>query len=167
MPSHTKTVFEVDTIRRAMESPNIVGLKDSSANMIYFHQIIRLQKQRPEWSLLIGPEELLAESVLLGGHGGVCGGANLFPKLYVDLYEAALHRRFDEAASLHAQVMRISSSLYRIGRHGSAFVKAVKCALRETGICDDFMAEPFHRFREEERTRVRTCLEELAQPLPA
>lgn len=161
MPTHTKTIFEVETVRRAMEMPNIVGLKDSSANMVYFHHLIRLLPQRPEWSLLIGPEELLAESVLLGGHGGVCGGANLRPKLYVDLYNAARARDFERAATLHAEVMHVSTTLYRVGRHSSAIIKGLKCALRELGLCDDFMAEPFHRFREEERERVRTVLAEL------
>lgn len=161
MPTHTKTIFEVETVRRAMDMPNIVGLKDSSANMVYFHQLIRLLPQRPEWSLLVGPEELLAESVLLGGHGGVCGGANLRPRLYVDLYEAARARDFERAAALHAEVIHLSTTLYRVGRHSSAIIKGLKCALRELGICDDFMAEPFHRFREEERERVRKVLAEL------
>jgi len=161
MPTHTKTIFEVETVQRAMDMPNIVGLKDSSANMVYFHQLIRLLPQRPEWSLLIGPEELLAESVLLGGHGGVCGGANLRPRLYVDLYEAARARNFERAAALHAEVIHLSTTLYRVGRHSSAIIKGLKCALRELGICDDFMAEPFHRFREEERERVRKVLTEL------
>jgi dihydrodipicolinate synthase/N-acetylneuraminate lyase len=161
MPTHTKTIFEVETVRRAMQIPNIVGLKDSSANMIYFHQLIGLLPERPEWSLLTGPEELLAEAVLLGGHGGVCGGANLQPRLYVELYEACVERHLNRVQALHARVMRISSTLYRVGRHSSAFLKSIKCALHEIGICDDFMAEPFHRFREEERAGVRTVLTEL------
>jgi 4-hydroxy-tetrahydrodipicolinate synthase len=161
MPSHTKTIFEVETVQRAMEIPNIVGLKDSSANMVYFHRLIGLQPARPDWSLLVGPEELLAESVLLGGHGGVCGGANLQPKLYVDLYNASVASQLDRVRELHARVMQISDSLYHVGRHGSAFLKAIKCSLHEIGICDDFMAEPFHRFRDEERTRVRKLLADL------
>jgi len=161
MPSHTKTIFEVDTVRRAMDLPNVIGLKDSSASMIYFHQVISLLPARPDWSLLTGPEELLAESVLLGGHGGVCGGANLCPRLYVDLYEAASRRDLARTTELHGRVMHISNTLYHVGRHASSFIKGVKCALHELGLCDDFMAEPFHRFREEERTRVRACLVEL------
>ena len=161
MPTHTKTIFEVDTVQRAMGIANIIGLKDSSANMVYFHQLVRLLPQRPDWSLLVGPEELLAESVLLGGHGGVCGGANLRPRLYVDLYEAARARQFERAAALHAEVMHLSTTLYRVGRYSSAVIKGLKCALRELGICDDFMAEPFHRFRGEERARVRKVLAEL------
>ena len=161
MPTHTKTVFEVDSLRRLADIPNIAGIKDSSADMIYFHRLIGILPARPDWSLLIGPEELLAESLLLGGHGGVCGGANLCPRLYVDLYEAAAARQLDRATALHAQVMRISTTLYRVGRHGSAFIKGLKCALNVLGICDDFLAEPFHRFREEERAQVRTSLASL------
>src|SRR5260370_37365991 len=40
MPTHTKTIFEVETVRHAMEIPNLVGLKDSSASMLYFHRHI-------------------------------------------------------------------------------------------------------------------------------
>jgi len=167
MPTHTKTIFDVETVRRAMEMPNIVGIKDSSANMIYFHQLVGLLPERPDWSLLMGPEELLAESVLLGGHGGVCGGANLQPRLYVELYEASVTYQLGRMRELHQQVMRTSSTLYRVGRHGSAFIKAIKCALHELDVCDDFMAEPFHRFREEERERVRKVLAELGLNIAA
>jgi 4-hydroxy-tetrahydrodipicolinate synthase len=161
MPSHTKVTFELDTVRRVMQLPNVIGLKDSSGNMVYYHQLVRALIRRPDWSLLVGPEELLGESVLLGGHGGVCGGANLCPRLYVALYEAAVKNDVHRVMELHAQVMRISGTIYTVGRHGSAFIKSVKCALSVLGICDDFLAEPFHRFREQERERVGAFLTEF------
>jgi dihydrodipicolinate synthase/N-acetylneuraminate lyase len=161
MPSHTKVTFELETVKRAMQLPQVAGIKDSSGNMVYFHQLVRELPQRPDWTLLVGPEELLGESVLLGGHGGVSGGANLCPRLYVALYEAALRNDVHRVMELHAQVMRISGSIYKVGRHGSAFIKSVKCALSVLGICDDFLAEPFHRFREQERERVGAYLQEF------
>jgi 4-hydroxy-tetrahydrodipicolinate synthase len=161
MPTHTKVTFELDTVKRAMQLPGVAGIKDSSGNMVYFHQLLRELPQRPDWSLLIGPEELLGESVLLGGHGGVSGGANLCPKLYVALYEAAMKNDVQRVRELHSQVMRISGTIYKVGRHGSAFIKSVKCALSVLGICDDFLAEPFHRFRELERERVGAYLTEF------
>jgi 4-hydroxy-tetrahydrodipicolinate synthase len=161
MPSHTKVTFELDTVRRAMQLPGVIGLKDSSGNMVYYHQLVRELSQRPDWSLLVGPEELLGESVMLGGHGGVCGGANLCPRLYVALYEAAVKNDVHRVMELHAQVMRISGTIYKVGRYGSAFIKSVKCALSVLGICDDFLAEPFHRFREQERERVGAFLTEF------
>ena len=161
MPSLTKVYYELDTVRRAMDQELIVGLKDSSGNMLYFHQVADLLKQRPDWSLLIGPEELLVDAINAGGHGGVNGGANLFPKLYVQLCAAAQAGDLARTRELRAQVMRVSNSLYRIGRYSSSIIKGLKCALACRGICDDFLAEPFHRFRAEEHTRVKSVLAEL------
>jgi 4-hydroxy-tetrahydrodipicolinate synthase len=161
MPALTKVQYEMGCLRRAMDIPRIVGLKDSSNNMSYFKDALGLLKHRPDWSLLVGPEELLAESVLAGGHGGVNGGANLFPKLYVQLYQAARAGDRPRSQQLHAQVMQIGQSLYHIGHHPSGIIKGIKCALACQGICDDFMAEPFHRFRAEERSQVERCLPQL------
>jgi dihydrodipicolinate synthase/N-acetylneuraminate lyase len=161
-PMNTKVQFEPEVLRWALDQPQVIGLKDSSRDMGYFRQALSLVQTRPNWSLFIGPEELLADAVLAGGHGGVPGGANLFPKLYVQICDAARAGDAARARQLQAQVMRISESLYRIGRHPSAVIKGIKCALACLGVCDDFMAEPFHRFRAEERARVRHCLPELS-----
>ncbi len=101
MPSHTKVAFSVETVRRAMDLPNVAGVKDSSGDMIYFDQLRQLVARRDDFSLLIGPEELLAEAVLLGAHGGVNGGANIWPELYVDLHKAAAAGDLERTAQLH------------------------------------------------------------------
>lgn len=160
-PKLTKVQYELEALRRAMDMPRVVGLKDSSRSMSYFHDAVSLLKHRPDWSLLIGPEELLAEALLAGGHGGVPGGANLFPRLYVQLCEASRNGDVPRTRQLHAQVMHVSNSLYQIGHYPSAVIKGIKCALACLGVCDDFMAEPFHRFRAKERARVQEQLPEL------
>ena len=160
-PKLTKVQYELEALRRAMDMPRVLGLKDSSRSMSYFRDAASLLKHRPDWSLLIGPEELLAEALLAGGHGGVPGGANLFPRLYVQLCEASRNGDVPRTRQLHAQVMHVSNSLYQIGHYPSAVIKGIKCALACLGICDDFMAEPFHRFRAKERARVQEQLPEL------
>lgn len=164
MPALTKVSFELDTVRRALDLAGVIGLKDSSGDMIYFHRLLELARQRPDWTVLIGPEELTPEAVLLGGHGGVNGGANLHPRLYVDLYEAAVAQDLPRVRRLHAEVMRLAGSIYTVGRHRSALIKGLKCALSLRGICQDAMAEPFQRFREPERERIRERM--LALNLP-
>lgn len=161
MPSLTKVSFEMDLLRRATENPRIIGLKDSSGNMTYFHRALAIARLRPDWSVFIGPEELLPEAVLAGGSGGVNGGANLFPRLYVQLYQAARAGDLARTRQLHSQVMYISDRLYNIGRHPSSLIKGLKSALSSKGVCNDFMAEPFHRFRAEERSRVQKTLAEI------
>jgi dihydrodipicolinate synthase/N-acetylneuraminate lyase len=160
-PGNTKVSFEIDTVRRAADLPGVVGIKDSSASMIYFHRLVALFQGRPDFTLLVGPEELLAEAVLLGGHGGVSGGANLRPRLYVQLYEAARSRDLDRVAALHRQVMQISTRIYALGGPGAGVVKGIKCALSLLGICDDCPAEPFQRFGPPERARIEQELRDL------
>jgi 4-hydroxy-tetrahydrodipicolinate synthase len=160
-PNRPKPAFSPQTVRAVADIPGIVGLKDSSASMIYFHQVQSLLADRPDFTLLMGPEQLLAESVLLGAHGGVCGGANLLPRLYVDLYEAAVAKDLARIESLHRTVMQIDATLYSVGHYESSFLKGLKCALSCLGICSDFLAEPFHRFRGPEREVIRGYLKEL------
>ena len=161
IPSYTKVVFEPDTIRAAADFPGVAGLKDSSGNMIYFRRLQILLKDHPDFSILMGREELLAEAVLLGAHGGVCGGANLLPELYVELYNAACSKDLSKIEVLHERVMKLSSAIYTVGQYESSYLKGLKCALSCIGICSDFMAEPFHRFRQAEHDRIQQYVTEL------
>jgi len=161
MPSLTKAVFEPQTVKAAAQINGIVGIKDSSGNMAYFHQLQSVLQDRPDFSLLMGHEELLAEAVLLGASGGVCGGANILPKLYVDIYNATCSRDLETMEALHKKIMQISTSIYGVGRYHSSYLKGLKCSLSCMGICSDFLAEPFHRFRTAEHDVIRRHLEEL------
>jgi 4-hydroxy-tetrahydrodipicolinate synthase len=166
MPALTKVHFELETVRRAMDEPKIIGLKDSSGDLDYFKAAADLiKKSRPDWPLLIGPEEKLLRALQAGGHGGVSGGANLFPKLYVKVVEAYCAGNFARAQELQKQIQRVSDSFYRIGKYSSSIIKGIKCALSCLGVCDDFMAEPFHRFRPGERELVQARLKEIEAEL--
>ena len=160
MPAMTKIDITVDTLERAAEIENIVGFKDSSGNMVRFHEFIRVLRARPNFSLLMGPEELMAESVIFGGHGGVAGGANIHPRLFVELYEAAVQQDLPTVLKKQEEVYRLRR-LYSCGKYASTFIKGVKCSLSHMGICSDFMAEPFHAYRDPERARIRELLLEM------
>lgn len=165
MPALTKTSFHRDVVSWAMDQEKVIGLKDSSGDLVYFKKMLRLAaSKRPDWPLLVGPEELLAEAVFAGGHGGVNGGANLHPRLYVELFEAASAGDLERSRELSGQVLALSDALYSVGQHGSAIIKGLKCSLSILGICDDFMAAPFHRFHEEERNTIRDRLNQLSIP---
>jgi len=161
MPSHTKIIIEPDTVKTLSKYEGIVGLKDSSANNAYFNNVMNKMKDRPDFSLFVGPEEIMAETVLLGAHGGVNGGANMFPELYVKLFEAAEAGDVATVKALHSIVMEISSKLYSLGKFGSSYLKGIKAALSILGICSDYMASPLHRFRETEREKIAANLEEI------
>ena len=162
MPALTKVNIELETVRRAMDHPRIIGLKDSSGDLSYFKDAAeRIKKHRPDWPLLIGPEEKLFDALQLGGQGGVSGGANLFPKLYVQLCAAHHEGDLSRARELQQQIQRVSDAFYRIGKYSSSIIKGIKCVANCLGLCDDFMAEPFHRFRAGERQLVPARLKAI------
>lgn len=163
MPSHTKIIIEPDTVRTLSKYEGIVGLKDSSANNAYFNNVMNKMRGRSDFSLFVGPEEIMAEAVLLGAHGGVNGGANMFPELYVKLYEAAEARDITTVRTLHSIVMEISSKLYSLGKFGSSYLKGIKAVLKIMGICNDYMASPLHRFREKEIEEIEANLKGIRE----
>ena len=109
----------------------------------------------------MGPEELTGECVLMGADGGVNGGANIFPELYVAQYNAAQQHDVNKVRELQQQIMAISTKIYSVGKYGSSYLKGVKCALSVLGICSDELAYPYRKFREEERNKIAEALKEI------
>ena len=162
-PACTKVWFELSTLGKLMSCPQIIGLKDSSADMIYLQRAYQLATlHRPDWSVLIGPEELLAEAVLTGIHGGIPGGANLFPQFYVTLYQTALEQRTDLIQSLQNIVLQLSSSIYGIEKGG--YLKALKYALACVGICGETPAQPIQCLPMHLKNRIRRKIEKDILP---
>lgn len=160
IPVMTKIGFEPDTVRRLMDQPRIVGLKDSSRQMDYFLAVREITRARPDWSLLVGFEHMLIDTLRAGGDGGVLGGANLSPHLLVELYEAG---RSGDAARIERLERRLAVQrrIYTVAHGTLASVRGIKCALALRGICRDTMAAPLAPLSAAERARVAEILGEL------
>jgi 4-hydroxy-tetrahydrodipicolinate synthase len=91
----------------------------------------------------------------------VNGGANLFPRLYVALYEAAVAGDQQKVATLYQHVTWISRTIYSVGKDSSRHIKGTKCALKWLGVCDDFVAWPFRRFEGADQTTIGRHMQEL------
>jgi len=161
MPPLTKVTIGPGVLEPLLSERRIVGLKDSSGDLSYFHAVEQLaHREGVGWSVLMGPELLMMDAVLAGGDGGVAGGANLFPRFFVRAYRAAAAGDVERVRALEKQVLQIRE-LYAVGQHASAIIKGIKSALEAMGICGSDLAEPFRRFDEAERRRVAELLEAL------
>ena len=116
-PLNTHLWIEIETVIQAAGEPNIVGLKDSGLNMGYFHAVREGVRAMPDFSLLVGPDDLLAEAVLMGAHGGMAGGSNVWPRLFVALYEAAAAEDLSRVSALHQQAMQFDNAVFRSADH--------------------------------------------------
>jgi dihydrodipicolinate synthase/N-acetylneuraminate lyase len=157
MPVCTKMHMSVETIRKAKEL-GAIGVKDSSGDMSYLYSLINEFKDSPDFSIIAGTELYIPETILNGGHGAVAGGANLFPGLFVDLYNASVDRNLDKIAILRDKIMLIDSTIYNVGKNASSVIKGIKCALSVMDICNDYMAVPFRQYGKEERMKIENYI---------
>ena len=150
MPSHVKINIEVETAVTLSKHPNIIGIKDSSGKIENFQALCEAFRQQPEFKIFVGPEEILAETLLIGGNGGVTGGANLFPELYVALYEAFQKKEYDAVKKFQETILFLSNKLYQHGTYQSSYLKGLKTAMSLEGLCEDNFALPLfpHAFSE-------------------
>jgi 4-hydroxy-tetrahydrodipicolinate synthase len=160
MPQMTKVTFEPETIHQLTQMERVAGIKDSSGNVDYYRKLVEVARERPDWRLFVGPEHLLVETLRLGGHGGVNGGAQIDPRLLVGLYEATLRNDNEAVEQLQARLLKLDE-IYRVGKHASTVIKGVKCALNLMGICAGELAEPLRAFSEPQRRIIARTLDEL------
>ena len=161
MPSLTKTTFEPETVRRAADFTNVRGIKDSSGSIDYLQTIVGLMQGHPEFTILEGPEELLLKSLQIGAHGGVNGGANLVPELFVALYEKAYAGLIEEAQILQTRVQQLGELLYGIGEAESSYMRGLKLGLELRGICKSTLAVPFESADSSLHQDVREKIERM------
>lgn len=162
MPNMTKSYLKPALVRQLAEIDGIRGYKDSSGNMVDFHDIVLSLGDRADFSIFVGPEELLGESVLMGADGGVAGGANLNPALFVGMYNAARKGDLLQMRSLQKDIYA-QRRLYSLGKFQSSMIKGLKSALRQRGICEDHLVAPFNHFETDCAIQVAAILKELSQ----
>jgi 4-hydroxy-tetrahydrodipicolinate synthase len=154
MPGLTKLTYEPETVAAAAQIDGVAGFKDSSGDLIYFQRVLRAVSGRRDFTVLIGPEELLPQAVQLGAHGGIAGGANLRPRLYVDLYRAAAEGGLEHVRDLQHQVLEISERVYRVGDSATSYIRGLKGALELEGVCSGLPAPPLLPLDEGERALI-------------
>ena len=160
IPSCTKLHLSLETVKKAKEL-GAIGIKDSSGDMSYMYTLLNEFKNSPDFSIMTGTELFLSETIMHGGHGAVAGGANIFPRLFVDLYEASVAKDLDKIKVLQEEVMKINNTIYNVGNFSSRIAKGIKCSLSIMGICNDYMAIPFNKFDAANREKIKTHVKEF------
>ena len=96
--------------RLAMDCPRIVGTKDTSKDMGRFQQTLHtIKRQRPDFSVLIGWEELLCTGLFMGADGGTLSSAGVVPEVVMSLYHAARAGNWEKAKQIQFELLDLFS----------------------------------------------------------
>lgn len=155
-PNHPEVVFKIEMLKKLLRLENIISIKDSSGDENYFKKLFGLKEIRADLTVLMGLEELLAEAVGLGADGGVTGGANLFPGLYVNLYQAAVQGNTSEVQRLQHIVEAIVENIYQ-----PDYLTGLKYALSCKKLCSPVLIDSQRIIDPEQKKRIELFLENL------
>jgi dihydrodipicolinate synthase/N-acetylneuraminate lyase len=158
MPSLTKLRFDADTVVRVSELPGVVGVKDSSGDLRYLEAIVGVTRRRTDFAVLVGAQHLLVSAMRAGASGGVCGGANLLPHLFVNLYRAAADGNWSEAEVLQQSIDALDTAFSFGGEPSSTYVRSLKAALAMRDICSALPALPLSPLPTGEMDRIRSAM---------
>ncbi len=98
--------------RLALDCPRIVGVKDSSRDFPRFLNTLQaIKPQRPSFSCLIGCEEILFPSLLMGGDGGTIATSGVVPEVIMKLYREFLAGNWDEAKRIQFKLLELINAM--------------------------------------------------------
>lgn len=103
VPGRTGINLDVKTVNRLAQIPNIVGVKEASANVI---QMCEIYASCLEPFLLLGGDDPLTVAVMaIGGRGIISVASNAMPSEMVQIVELCEHGDFAGARKLHSWLL--------------------------------------------------------------
>ena len=125
IPGRTGANLEPATVLRLAEIPNIIGIKESSGNLI---QITELLTQAPRSFRVFAGDDTLALPILaLGAAGLISVASNAIPSQMVELIRAAMANDWHTARRLNRQFFKLTQANF--WEASPAPVKAVMAIL--------------------------------------
>ena len=154
-PRYTGINIGVDLIRKLREElNNIIGIKDSSGNIIQTLEFI--QALGNELIILTGSDALFYPSLTIGAKGIVSALANIIPRKFVELYKKYLEGNYREALEIQKYIIKVRNILRKYSQL-SAYYEAA----RLLGLNVGYPRLPIRRLSHDELERLRVELKKV------
>jgi 4-hydroxy-tetrahydrodipicolinate synthase len=151
VPGRTVADLQNETVLRLAEIPNIVGIKDATANLERGADLLRRKPAR--FRVYSGDDATGLPLMLLGGDGVISVTANVAPRLMHDMCKAAVGGNTKTARELNNKLLGLHRDLFCEGNP-----IPVKWAMRELGLIAGGIRLPLTPLAEEFHGRVRDAL---------
>ena len=132
VPKFTHINMSADFVARLAEHKNIVGLKDSSGNVIQLQEILNAVAE--DFNVMVGTAGVLFSGLTIGCVGGICALANVAPEACVKIFDLVKAGDLDAARELQLKMIPVNQAVTAI--YG---VPGLKTAM---DMCDYFGGDP-------------------------
>lgn len=158
MPDLTGVKIEPETAARLSEHQNIIGMKDSSAEIAKLAETVR---QTPaDFALMIGNGTVLFEALQGGARGGILAVGCVVPELCIEIYRVLEAGEIDRAESLQNKLTPLARAVtktYGIG--------GLKTAMEIVGLVGGAVRAPLKRPNQAAAAEIAQFLNQAAQAL--
>ena len=158
MPDLTGIKIEPETAARLSEHQNIIGMKDSSADIVKFAETVR---QVPgDFAMMIGNGPVFSEALQAGARGGILAVGCAAPKLCMEIYQAVVAGNIDRAKGLQARLTPLARAVtktYGIG--------GLKVAMELAGFVGGAVRAPLRLPDESAAAEIGRLLDQAREPL--
>lgn len=152
MPANTGVDISVDVVVKLAQHPNIVGIKDSSGNVVKLGDIIR--QVDPSFHVIAGSAGFLYPALCLGAVGGVLALANVAPERCLEVFQWARAGRHEEASALQKRLIPANQAVT-----AGFGISGLKAALDMVGLYGGPVRGPLRPLTEQQTAQLRHILE--------
>jgi len=139
---------------RLAEIRNLAGIKDSTWNFAHTMDLIRYARDKV--TIVTGYSEYLLPALVIGAKGGIMTGANVAPKVHLDLYNAFQAGDIKGALKLHNKLLPLSRFLFV-----ETNPLVPKKALDMIGVKAGFCRKPLQSVTKGTEDKLRSILTDL------
>ncbi|MFV0322253.1 MAG: 4-hydroxy-tetrahydrodipicolinate synthase [Alphaproteobacteria bacterium] len=151
IPGRSVIDMSCETMAELAKHPNIVGVKDATADLTRPVTMRRLAGK--DFNQLTGEDGTVLPFLAAGGHGCISVTANIAPRLCADLFEAWENKDLEKALELHTKLMPLHQAMFCSTSPGP-----VKYAAELLGLCSAETRLPVVPIDEASRKKVEEAL---------
>jgi 4-hydroxy-tetrahydrodipicolinate synthase len=144
IPEFTNVKLANEMVLRLANHGNVIGFKDSSADYERFKGLLEALRDFPDFYLMQGKENLIADSLRLGASGFIVSLLHIDPRPFVGVYQAVRAGDDQLANSLQAEINKVIELVREtIERRpaSSTLFHMLNYALRKRGICENILLD--------------------------
>jgi len=154
MPDLTGIRIEPETVAQLSAHPNIVGIKDSSADLAGFHKTVTLVPKK--FAVLTGNGTVLCNALENGGRGAILAVGCVAAALCVEIYRLFAVGKGDKAAALQEKLTPLALAVTK--RYG---IGGLKAAMDVTGFAGGAVRAPLKSASAEAQAEIAQLLDDL------
>ncbi|MFC0388620.1 4-hydroxy-tetrahydrodipicolinate synthase [Muricoccus vinaceus] len=151
IPPRSVIDMSVETMARLAKHPNIVGVKDATANLT--RPLHTRATCGPEFCQLSGEDHTVLSFLAAGGVGCISVTANIAPRLCREMHDAWAEGRLADAMAIQDRLVPVHDAMFCESSPGP-----VKYAASLLGRGTEFCRMPLAPIAEASRARVRSAL---------